>query len=92
VLLKAFEGAILERRRLTKNHAATLAMATITTPPTTPPARAPTFELFEVEVGDEDAVAAVDEVVKDADTLVVEEIIELVDCTGAEDSGASKRK
>jgi hypothetical protein len=91
VSLKAFDEAILERWRLTKNHAATLAMTPIITPPTTPPARAPTFELFEVEVGDEDAVVAVDEVVKDADTLAVEEVIELVDCADAEDSGASKR-
>ena len=54
-----------------------------TTPPITPPAIAPTFELFEVEVGDcvceEDTVVIIDEKVKEADALVVEGIIEPVD-------------
>jgi len=66
-------------------------MAIPAIPPTTPPAITPTFELFEVDCAVEDPVAAVDVTVKEADTLVVDEIIELVDCTWVEvDSGESK--
>lgn len=92
--LKAADGAVLERRRLTKNHAAMPAMAAIpTTPPTTPPAIAPTFELFDVDVGDcaleDDAIFEV----KVASVLAVEVIIEPVDCTlVAVDSGVSTRE
>jgi hypothetical protein len=50
-------------------------------PPTTPPAITPTFELFEVDCAVEDSVAVVDVVVKEADTLVIDEVIELVGCT-----------
>jgi len=82
-LLKAADGAVLERRRFTKNHAARPAMAaTPTTPPTTPPAIAPTFELLEVEVGDcvviEDPVT-VTTGVKEADAPVVVSMTEPVD-------------
>jgi len=81
MLLKAADGGVVERRRLTKNHAARPAMAAIpTTPPTTPPAIAPTFELFDVEVGDcvcdGDPVAIVGERVKEADALVGEKVKE----------------
>jgi len=51
-------------------------------PPTTPPAITPTFELFEVDCAVEDSVAEVDVVVKEADTLVIDEVIEVVGCTG----------
>jgi len=60
-------------------------------PPTTPPAITPMFELFEVDCAVEDSVAEVDAVVKEADTLVIDEVIELVGCTWVEvDSGESK--
>lgn len=60
-------------------------------PPTTPPAITPTFELFEVDCAVEDSVAVVDVVVKEADTLVIDEVIELVGCTWVEvASGESK--
>jgi hypothetical protein len=65
--LKAADGAVAERRRLTKNHVAKPMMAAAPTiPPTTPPAIAPTFELDElVVVGD---TVAVPELVKEAGT------------------------
>lgn len=88
--LKAADGAVAERRRLTKNHVAKPMMAAAPTiPPTTPPAIAPTFELVEL-VGDavEDPVAA-PELVKEADTELGE-VTEPVDCTlVAVDSGRS---
>jgi len=60
-------------------------------PPTTPPAITPMFELFEVDCAVEDSVAEVDVAVKEADTLVIDGIIELVDCTWVEvASGESK--
>jgi len=90
--LKAADGAVVERRRLTKNHAARPAMAAIpTTPPTTPPAIAPTSELFEVGVADcvaEDVAIFAEEVKENR--LVVDGIVEPVDCTlVAVDSGVS---
>jgi hypothetical protein len=92
--LKVSDGALLlDRRRLTKSHAATPAIAIPMTPPTDPPAISPTCEPFEVEVDDGDCAVEdpVTIVVKEADTLAVEETIELVDCAWvAVDSGVSK--
>lgn len=71
--LKAADGAVEERRRLTKSHVAKPMMAAAPTiPPTTPPAMAPTFELFEA-VGDDVVVedpAGAERPVAEADTLV----------------------
>jgi len=53
-------------------------------PPTTPPAITPTFELFEVDCAVEDSVAEVDVAVKEADTPVMDGVIELVNCTWVE--------
>jgi hypothetical protein len=88
--LKAADGALAERRRLTKNHVARPMMAAAPTiPPTTPPAIAPTFELVEL-AGDDVAVEVPVAVpVKEADT-VLGEVTEPVDCTlVAVDSGRS---
>lgn len=88
--VKAADGAVAERRRLTKNQVAKPMMAAAPTiPPTTPPAIAPTFELVEL-VGDVvgDPVA-VPELVKEADTELAEVTVP-VDCTlVAVDSGRS---
>lgn len=71
--LKAADGAVAERRRLTKNHVAKPMMtAAPTIPPTTPPAIAPTFELVELagDDVDEELEAAPEKLVKEADTLL----------------------
>jgi hypothetical protein len=70
-----------------ENHAARPVMApTPTIPPTTPPAIAPTFELF--EVGVEDPVLVVE-----TDTLVDSNAVEVgVSGAVALDSGRSRRK
>lgn len=72
--LKAADGAVAERRRLTMNQVARPMMAAIpTTPPTTPPAIAPAFELVDLLDDDdvvEDPVAAPEEPVKEADALL----------------------
>lgn len=88
--LKAADGALEERRRLTKNHVARPMMAAAPTiPPTTPPAIAPTFELVELDDVVEDGVAVSEIPVTEADALV-KEVTEPVDCTlVAVDSGVS---
>jgi len=73
--LKAADGAVAERRRLTTNQVTRPMMAAIpTTPPTTPPAIAPAFELVDLVDDDddvvEDPVAAPEEPVKEADALL----------------------
>jgi hypothetical protein len=69
--LKAADGAVAERRRLIMNHVARPMMATAPTiPPTTPPAIAPTFELFELFDDAEDPVAVPEELVKEADMVL----------------------
>lgn len=69
--LKAADGAVAERRRLTKYHVARpMIIAAPTTPPTTPPAIAPAFELFESFDDVEDGVAEPEELVKVADVVL----------------------
>lgn len=71
--LKAADGAVAERRRLTMNQVTRPMMAaTPTTPPTTPPAIAPAFEVDLVDDDDVvgDPVAAPEEPVKEADALL----------------------
>lgn len=91
--LKAADGAVAERRRLTTNQVTRPMMAAIpTTPPTTPPAIAPAFELVDLVDDDdvvEDPVAAPEEPVKETDALLGLGTV-AVDCTFvAVDSGES---
>jgi hypothetical protein len=69
--LKAADGAVAERRRLTKNHVAKpMRAAAPTIPPTTPPAIAPTFELVELVGDDAEVPVAAPELVTEADTVL----------------------
>lgn len=69
--VKAADGAVAERRRLTKNHVARPMMAAAPTiPPTTPPAIAPTSELVELAGGAVEDPVAAPELVTEADTVL----------------------
>lgn len=69
--LKAADGVVKERRRLTKNQITRPMMAAPKIAPTTPPAIAPTFGLvgLDVDVG-ESPVDVVEELVKEAENVV----------------------